>query len=449
VTSDGGDPTRDGALDVPTATVPTNRADRRRAYAAIGAVVLVVGAAIGLSALSGGSNAGADSTPRESAGPVAVATAAPIPGRPPASPQRPTVERLPDIANTALAGAGRVLLVARRGTAAAILAWSPGDAGVVLERTFHDAFSRDEGPQLTSLAPNGRSLIVMTIEDFRAAGRDRATVQDEQGRNVWDRVGVTGLSGAVWSSSSDRFVVTGDRGTWILARRDGDAVRDRTVAVADAPVMPTSLAAYDDRLQPVGFSEDGQWAFGAHYSAADGFGPPFIRASFASGAVQELDRLPPMTSGSALRAGSDGRSIGFVFNASTPGGPPSLAVREPDGTVAFRIETGRLLGSSFADDGRQVVVLSADGFAVAGRVRLVAYDRDGRPGARLLDVGPTTSAMLAGARDGFAAVVLSTTSPERAGQLIVVRLEDGQASAVRLSADDVSALVNSGWLPGP
>jgi hypothetical protein len=141
--------------------------------------------------------------------------------------------------------------------------------------------------------------------------------------------------------------------------------------------------------------------------------------------------------------------MGFVLNASTPGGPPSLAIREPDGTVAFRIETGRLLGSSFADDGRQVVVLSADGFAVAGRVRLVAYDMDGRPGAPLLDVGPTTNAMLAGARGGFAAVVLATTSPERAGQLIVIRLEDGQASAVGLSADDAAALVNGGWLPGP
>ncbi|HET9521699.1 MAG TPA: hypothetical protein VFO73_11680, partial [Candidatus Limnocylindrales bacterium] len=270
----------------------------------------------------------------------------------------------------------------------------------------------------------------------------------EQGRHVWDRVGVTGLSGAVWSPSSDRFVVTGGRGTWILARWDGDGFTDRTVAVADAPVMPTSLPAYDERLQPVGFSGDGEWVFGAHYSAADGFGPPFIRASFASGAVQELDRLPPL-GGSAFIGDDGGRSIGFVFNASTPGGPPSLAIREPDGTVAFRVETGRLLGSSFADDGRQVVVLSADGFAVAGRVRLVAYDRDGRPGAPLLDVGPTTSAMLAGARDGFAAVVLSTTSPERAGQLIVVRLDDGQASAVRLSADDVSALVNSGWMPGP
>ncbi|HET9522492.1 MAG TPA: hypothetical protein VFO73_15695, partial [Candidatus Limnocylindrales bacterium] len=175
MTSDGGNPTRDGTLDVPTAAVPTNRSDRRRAYAAIGAVALVVGSAIGLSALSGDPNAGAATTPRGTAGPAAAATAPPSgrPGRP-ASPPPPTIERLPDIANAALPGAGRVLLVARRGTAAAILAWSPGDADVVLERTFDDAFSRDEGPQLTSLAPDARSLIVMTIEDFRAAGRDRA-----------------------------------------------------------------------------------------------------------------------------------------------------------------------------------------------------------------------------------------------------------------------------------
>ena len=449
MTSDGGDPTRDGTLDVPTAAVPTNRGDRRRAYAAIGAVVLVVGAAIGLSALTGGSGAGPESAPRETARPVAAATADPIPGRPPASPPHLTVERLPDIANIALPGAGRVLLVTRRDTAAAMLAWSPGDDGVVVERIFIDAFARDEGPQLTSLSPDGRSLIIMTIEDFREAGRDRAIVKDEQGRQVWDRVGVTGLSGAVWSPSSDRFVVTGERGTWILARRNGDAFTNQDVAVDDRSVMPMSLPAYDERLQPVGFSEDGEWVFGAHFSATGGFGPPFIRASFTSGAVHELDHLPPMASGSALLGDTGGRSMGFVFNASTPGGPPSLAIREPDGTVAFRIETGRLLGSAFADDGRQVVVLSADGFAVAGRVRLVAYDSDGRPGAPLLDVGPTTNAMLAGARGGFAAVVLSTTSPERAGQLIVVRLEDGLASAVRVSADDASALIGSGWLAVP
>jgi hypothetical protein len=413
------------------------------------AVVLVVGVAIGLSVLSGGPDAVTSPTPRGSSGPVAAAPSAASPGRPAGIPPRRTVERLPDIANIALPGAGRLLLVARHGTAAAILAWSPGDDKVAVERTFADAFSRDESPQLTSLAPDGRSLIVMTIEDFREAGRDRAVVFDERGRRAWDHIGVTALSGAVWSSTSDRFAVTGERGEWILVQRDGDGFAERTAAVADAPVRPMSLPTYDERLQPVGFSEDGQWVFGAHYSATDGFGPPFIRASFASGAVEELERLPAMANGSAFLGDSGGRSIGFVFNASAPGGPPSLAIREPDGTVAFRIEAGRLLGSSFADNGEQVVVLSADGFADAGRVRLVAYDRDGRASEPLLDVGPITTALLAGARGGFAAVVLSTTSPERSGQLIVVRLDDARASAVPLPADDASALVNSGWIGGP
>jgi hypothetical protein len=448
VTPDEGDPGRSGILDVPTAVVPTNRSDRRRAYTAVGAVVLVIGAAIGLSALADRSGIG--EPPRGQVIP-AIAPSGPVvtPRQADATPLPARVERLPDIANVGLPGAGRLLLVARSDDDAEILAWSPGDESVVLERSFADAFSRTELPQITSLAPDGRSLLVFTIEDFDDAGKDRAILFDETGHRAWDRAGVTALSGAVWSADSNRLAVTGERGAWILAGRDGDAFTDRVVSVADppAPAASRTLPPYDERLQPVGFSEDGAWVYGAHQSATNGIGAPFIRASFDTGVVEELASLPALD-GSGPFLDGNGRSIGFTLNASTPGGPPSLAILEPDGSVAYRIETEQLMGLAFAGGG-QVLVLSAERFNPAGRVRLVAYDRDGRAGEPLLDIGPVTSAGLTGVRAGFAAVVLSTASPERAAQLIVIRLADGHSSAVRLRADDASAIVGTGWLAGP
>jgi hypothetical protein len=147
-----------------------------------------------------------------------------------------------------------------------------------------------------------------------------------------------------------------------------------------------------------------------------------------------------------FRDGS-GRSIGFTLDASTPGGPPSLAVIESDGSTAFRIAADRLMGLAFAADG-SVLVLEGQEFDPVGRVRLVAYDRAGRTGEPLLDVGPVTTAALLGTQGGYAAVVLSTTSPERTGQLVVIRLGDRVMSAARLPADDASALVGASWLAG-
>jgi hypothetical protein len=130
----------------------------------------------------------------------------------------------------------------------------------------------------------------------------------------------------------------------------------------------------------------------------------------------------------------------YRVNPDTTGGPPTLEVREADSAFAFEVDVATPLGSAWGGDG-SLYVLSADSPLFPDRVTLARVGPDGSLGEPLLEIGAITTASLLDVRDGYAAIVVWTSRPDVALQLVLVNLADPSRITARSLPEDLGPIV--------
>jgi hypothetical protein len=298
-----------------------------------------------------------------------------------------------------------------------------------------------DGALIVTLAPDARSLLILTVGALLSEGQDRARLVTSDGGVAWVNDAVTGLGGSAWSGDSRVLAVSGAHGRWWLVTIDASGATPRNVSIGgEALSTPEPTGIRTDRLVPIGFSENGRWVYGARIDPYRGSVEPALRVEVADGTVEPISTLD-VTGPDRLEQGGrgildpkSGRTVGYGPNASIPGGPPIVEVKGPDGNVAFRVEGGVVLGTAWTADGR-LLVLDADGVPFPSSMRLRVVGTDGVVEATLLDTGPVARGGLIGVTEGFVALAFTTDRPDKALQIVVVRLEDGARSAIVVPSD--------------
>lgn len=413
----------DDGLDVPVAPVrpPTNSRLTR--------FVLVVGVAVG-GALIGLAVLPSDHRPAPPGSPAGAPTPAATAGAATAASTSRRREGFLALPNLTLAGAPTSVFVRRIGDDADLFAWTAGDDALRPVRTFPGAFSGiEDNPQLISIAPDGHSLLL--VEAIGVEGRDNARLVTAARGIAWEGNRVTGIGGAAWSADS-RVVTVASVGGFSIVTID---------ASGNGAAQNVSIDAGAAPIAPVGYSEDGRWIYGASFDVVHGSLQPAVRVALDGGRVQRIsdvdstgpDRLDARAGG--ILDATTGRTVSYGANASIPGGPPTIEVKEPDGSIAYRVTGGVTLGTLWTADGR-LVVFDADGVPFPSRMRLRVVAADGTTEATPLDTGPVAGGGLIGAADGFVSLAFTTDRPDKALQLVVVRLDDGASSALVVPLDD-------------
>jgi hypothetical protein len=455
------------SLDVPVSRVGRGHGRSVRSWLAIAAVTAIGAAWLGVTVLSAenaNGPASADASRRATVGPASNAP----PGSPAATAiaaSRPPGPDLPVIANVALPGAPFPVFVVRAGQDADMLIWHPGSVDVGQMATFPGAFGGTFGSPPTGssdtpdggtfawLSPDRSSLLVSRALSASAEGSDTATLATFDGI-AWERAGITALGGVAWSPDGGRLVIPERQDRWLLVERDTGWTAREIDLSAVAPPAPSRPAGGDfalaNQIVPAGFSQSGAWAIGALLGPPNSLWTPNVRVRVADGQVERISSFP-IGGPDGLAAGSSlivdpatGRTVGYGPYGNIPGGRPQLEVREPDGSHAFGARSGIVISWLWTGDGR-LVVLGADGYPFPSRWTLQVIERDGTARTLLEAPRASTGAMF-GIRDGYAGLILTGANPSRR-QVIVVRLDDGAASAVTVDSFGTDGPVGAGWLP--
>lgn len=356
--------------------------------------------------------------------------------------------------NQQLAGAATTTLVRREGDDAEVLAWSPGDRELRPLRRFPSAFGGlGEEPVVATLSPDVRSLLIVAIKAGSVEGGEHARLVTADRGIAWETDEATGSGGVVWSADSGSLVIPGAPGRWWLVTVDqaGAATgRELSIDAAPAPTAAPSVGAPWVRVVPVGFSEDGRWVYGARVDIGRGLIEATTRVAIDDGTVEPIgdfnstgpERLDERARG--IVDPRTGRSVMFGANAAIPGGPPTIEVKEADGTIAYRVEGRVVYATAWTDDGR-LLVLDADGLPFPTGLRLRLVGADGDVERTVLETGPIAGGGVVGVANGFVHLVFATDRPDKALQIAVVRIADGATSAIVVPSLD--GILAGGLLP--
>lgn len=445
------DPRDSGRYEAPIERLAGGRTGLRRARIAAIVVAAVVASAIGLAILPGAS------TERLLTAPT-IPTSRPLAPGPSGRPTSSRVEALLDLPDRAIRGAPQTVLVERRGDDARLVGWTPGQ-GLATISTISGAFAGLETSTLFPVrSPGSRRLLVLSGTGAGASGGDHGRLVDASGTVLWEGDGLTALSGAVWSRDGLTVVAAAQGGTWRILSVRGTTATSRLVrlprpvgARAGTSTPAPGSADLVPRTVPLGFSADGRWIYGAYISPQLATLTTGFRVSASGNRAETVTTfgvgrpeglLPePGTLGGRIIDPVAGRIADWRSNTDLTGGPPTIEVRKPDGGFAFTLGTGTPLGSAWDANGG-LYVLTADAILFPNRTTLVRVDGDGSIGPPLLETGPVGGVALLGVADGFAALAVTVGRPTSAAQLVLVDLADSsQVAAIRLPADDTSALV--------
>ena len=423
----------DDGLNVPLRPVRPPANDRRRGFAVLAAAIVVTASGLGLAALSRANDRPRATATDQALQPATAPPAAPLPSAA-ATPRR--IERFLALPNQRLPGSPTAVLVRRTGDDAEALAWDAGDAGLRTVARFPGAFvGLRPGSVLVSIAPDAQSLLLLTVASTTSNGQDHGRIVTAGGGVVFDSEDVTGLSGAVWARDSKHVVLAGADPTWWVVTIDGGTASVRAADLRGPGPARAGSSSPNLRLVPIGFSVDDRWVYGARFDLDNG--------SLAATVRMAVDDLHVETVSTLASTGPDrlddpaalgvspatGRTIAFGANASIPGGPPSIEIREPDGLTAFRVEGGVVVGAQWTAAG-QLLLLDADGVPFPSRIRLRVVASDGNVESTPIDTGPLSDGVLVGNDGGFVALLFAMNRPERAIQIAIVRIADGTTSAL-------------------
>lgn len=438
-------PRPDVSFEIPVERLAAGRGQRRRALIAILSIVVVVGGAIGL-AIQAENSAATASASHEAA--LARASGLARSGSAgPSLPARSTgrrVEELLDIPNRALPGAPHLMMVEQDGLDLTIRDWTPG-ADLTTVRTVPKAVPAADSAVYPVVDRAGDRLVLLSLgtdsQSSSGATAGRARLLDRGGHVLWKADGIAAESGAIWSSDGRVVVMAGNARRWHVVSLDRDGIaKDRVIPLPGEVFLPSpppigsiSISRLDPRTIPLGFSDDGRWAYGGIVSPELGILIGEFRVALDGSKVERVldlrvgrpDGLVPQpgTLGGRLVDPTTGRIANSRVNPDTTGGPPTLEVRNPDGGFAFVVRARAPLGSWWGDDGN-LYVLTADSELYPSEADLVRVGSDGTTGSPLLATGPITSAGFLGMRDGYAAVVISVTREGYDAQIVLVDVAD-------------------------
>jgi hypothetical protein len=453
------------SLDVPVERVGRGgRSKQSRAAIVVAGMIAV--AWLGVTVLARQENEGpadiADASHRATAGPSTIATPAPSGSL---GPSRATGPDLPAIANVELPGAPFPVFVVRDGKDADVLIWHPGTSVVGPMAKFPGAFDGTYGSSATGpdgppdggaiawLSPDRSSLLVSRVRSASSEGSDTASLATYDGI-AWEHDGITALGGVSWSADGSRLAIAERHDRWLLVER-GDGWTAREIDLS--AVAPTTLSrpaggdyGFTNQIVPAGFSRSGGWVIGAMLGPGASVWTPIARVRVADGHAEKISSFP-IGGPDGLAVGpsvtvdpASGRTIGYGPNGNIPGGPPQLEVHERDGSYAFGARTGIVISWLWAGDGR-LVVLGADGYPFPSRWTLQVIEPDGVP-RMVLDAPRASSGAMFGIKNGYAGLVLTGNDPTRR-QIIVVRLDDGAATAITADSFGADGPVGAGWIP--
>ena len=351
-------------------------------------------------------------------------------------------------------GAPNPVVVERRGDDARLVAWNPGEPLRVV-RTFTKAFTGDA--QTAVVSPDATALVVATVHPDSEDAQDTARLVTNDGLVAWEGAGDHDQSrhhlverleegragGRPWGLVGDHSRSGRDSG--IAARRHRRPVRRDLDAESAGGAVRATLG------QP-GRSRASRF-LGRRRVAVCVRDPARRRSrrpdgGFRSPAGSSTRSPGYATSGPARLAAGDGlrgidpttgRAIRWGANAAIPGGPPTVEVDDADGTLAYRVETGVVLGAAWETSG-DLLILEADGYPFPTRLRLLPIGKDGTVGSPILTTGPVAFGGLLGARNGFAVLAFGTRQPTDGIQFVVVNLADGTASGLTLPAVETGIL---------
>lgn len=449
-----------GGLDVPLSPVRPAGADRWRARVALVAVLVIAGTGLGLAVLSR-EDVRTATVPSPRRSPPAVAPSS----SPTASADLPTPtasngrnEFLPTLPNQPLLGAPTPLVVRRDGDDATLLGWTSGEHGLHDIRRFPGAFAGlPTGNFFVRVAPDALSLLVWTVEPGSIDNPSSARLVLAGGGTAWTVDDVNNAGNVVWAADSRTVALTGQEETWLLASVDarGDwTTRLVDVATdagptAEASPSPSSSAPPNRLLSPIGFSVDGNWLYGGWFDFRTRIAQPSIRVRLTDLAVEPVRGAPAAgperidTEEGGPIDPTTGRTVAFGPNASIPGGPLSIEVHEADGTVAFRVETGAVIATSWTVDG-SLIVMDADGIPYANSIKLRQVSDEGANVVTLLETGPMAGGGLFGIANGYVVFALVAEQPTRAAEIVLMRLADGVTSAIVFGPDETNSVIGIG-----
>ena len=451
----GGRPRDDeasAALDVPIRPVGGGpRGDRSARRASLAAIAIGVG--IVLLALPKGS-------PADRIGPtppgVAQVSASPNPSTPPTprrSP-RPTLPPLPDIPNQVLLDAPHPAFYERRGDDLEIRHWVPGFDELQLAATIPGAFEGIAGGDgvATMPSPDGRAVLILTFGQADGVESPVRLITDAAG-TTWE--GTTIMPGrAVWSVDSRYLALVEDTDSWLIIDTAANPPSPLTVDVPQQSSAPGSATPEPFEpvpvagLFPIGFTADGTYLYGGELRP-DGSWHSTIRVAVDTSMVEPIDELPatgpeaPATAGFGVWPERDpitGRTADF-----DQAGP---VVREPDGTVAFRLVVpGAILAMVWSDDGRLITV-ETDGRDEIGTVRVTPWEPDGSQDPPLLVTSHPAWVPLTNLRDGYLLLGFVSDFPSFSNhplRLALVRLDDGATSTIDIDTDRLANVLGLSW----
>ena len=326
--------------------------------------------------------------------------------------------------------------------------WSPG-SGLRVLRTFEGVLrAAPASPEVPRISPDGHAVLLLANAEVRTPrGQGPARVFVEGRGVVWETGAADVGLGGVWSADSRRVLVASAPDAWLLITIPPEGLATSQEVPLELPDNPPNPTTGQQRAgEPVAFSEDGMWLYGLLGLGGEAAPPRAFRVR-ADGSGAEMLEAWPLSGPSRPAPFPDwlvdpisGRTTRFALNAA----PRTLVVVEPDGSRAFEVDGGTILGSSWVGDGSLAVGVG-DGLDLPTAVTFSRYDASGEP-APLLRTLPIEGAAYIGARDGYIGFATLVREPTTAVQLILVRLADRSASAVKIE-DGVEDIVGLGWAP--
>jgi len=358
----------------------------------------------------------------------------------------PTPALLP-IDDVPMPGAPTAMVTTRSGGDLVMTGWSPGSGLRTLETFAGALHTGPASPEDPRLSPDGSAVLLLSNAETRTPrGQGPARVFVEGRGVVWETGAATVGLGGVWSADSRQVLVAGPPGTWLAVTIPTDGLATSLEVKLELPGARDPSTGQERIAQPVAFSQDGTWLYGMLGVDDEPDQPPAFRIRPDGSEAEPLETWPvrgperPDPFPYWLVDPISGRTMRYVFE-----GPlRSLAILEPDGTRAFDIDGPAILGASWMGDGTLAVAIG-DATQLPTAVTFARYDSAGTP-ETLLRTPPIEGAAYVGARDGYVGVGVFIREPATTAQLILVRLDDGSASAVRIE-EGVEDIVALGWAP--
>ncbi len=328
---------------------------------------------------------------------------------------------------------------------------SEWDAGV-LTKLFDVAPSPSERHDLgveLSAAPDGRRFVLAELVLVNNVYVSVLRVVDRQGTPSWTASPGIQRPDLRWSPDGSMLALDVGGAWHVVSFATGAPVE--TEITTKRPATASGVVVYPWML--IGFSEDGQWLYGAEQTGGEPWFRVAVRAAVPDGAVTTID-APPDGESNARLAAPHQTDHARVVSTIDPGTGSVLTTGCGGIGQACRVTVWRgSQGSSFTlpAGSSWINATWSAGSILATWTRptdsgdvmqLSRFSVGGHPGVEtpiLTLPAPRGAESITGATDAAAVITYGTGAPMEIAELVVVRLSDGAYAVVRAGSETTSA----------